>query len=251
MILDKDLSSSSEEFQGAEPFDHVVVDNFLQPEIADLLAKNFPGLGDVEWWMYDNPLERKYAFDKVQNLDEVFVRIFEYFNSSDFIDQLKKLSGLDSLIPDLTHRGGGLHMIGRGGKLDVHEDFNIHRDLKALRKLNLIVYLNEDWQESWGGHLEIWNPEMTQLHKSVLPVHNRAVIFRTDQSSNHGHPHPLSCPENKFRKSLAVYYYEPIESLESIDYKSTCYKKLPGEEDDLDELRAKRRLGRIEDKRTE
>jgi len=244
---DLDFVSMSDKFLRSEPFNHVVIDNFLDVETADLLANNFPGPDDVVWWMYDNPLEKKYAFDKVNSLDPSFVKVFEYFNSSNFVDQIQKLSGLQSLIADPSLRGGGLHMIGRGGKLDVHEDFNIHKDLKAFRKLNLILYLNKGWKDEWGGHLEIWNSSMTNLHRSVLPVHNRAVIFRTDQNSNHGHPHPLSCPEERFRQSIAVYYYEPVRSIENLEYKSTNYKKLPGEGSELDELRAKRRLGRIED----
>lgn len=244
----QEIGKYAEEFQKSEPFNHVVIDNFLDGRIADALASRFPGPNEVAWWMYDNPLERKYAFDRVNELDTPFVEVFEYFNSSDFIDQLKSLSGLGSLICDPVLRGGGLHMIGKGGKLDVHEDFNLHKDLRALRKLNLILYLNKDWQEDWGGHLEMWSSDMTRLHRSVLPVHNRAVIFRTDQNSNHGHPHPLDCPEGEFRKSLAVYYYEPVDSIENLEYKSTNYKKLPGEGNDLDELREKRRLGRLEDR---
>ena len=243
-----DLSRISEDFKASEPFNHVVVDNFLDNSIADLLCDHFPGPSDVSWWMYDNPLERKYAFDRVRELDSCFVEIFEYFNSPLFLDQLKSLSGLENLIADPALRGSGLHMIGPGGKLDVHEDFNIHKDLKAFRRLNLIVYLNKDWKEEWGGNLEIWDSDMTRLHRTVLPAHNRAVIFRTDQNSNHGHPQPLACPEGRFRQSIAVYYYEPVDSLDNIEYKSTNYKKLPGEGSDLDELRAKRRLGRLEDR---
>lgn len=249
MGYNKNLSEYSSEFQSSNPFNHIVIDNFLDAEIADLLASSFPGIDDVAWWMYDNPLEKKYAFDRVNSLGPSFVKVFEYFNSSDFVDQIQKLSGLQSLVADPSLRGGGLHMIGRGGKLDIHEDFNIHKDLKALRKLNLILYLNKEWKDEWGGHLEIWNSSMTKLHRSILPVHNRAVIFRTDQKSNHGHPHPLSCPEESFRKSIAVYYYEPASSIEGLEYKSTNYKKLPGEGSELDELREKRRLGRLEDRR--
>jgi len=47
---------------------------------------------------------------------------------------------------------------------------------------------------------------------------------------------------------LAVYYYEPIEEGMETEYKSTAYKKLPGKSDEFEDLREKRKLGRLEDK---
>jgi hypothetical protein len=70
-----------------------------------------------------------------------------------------------------------------------------------------LIYLNRDWREEYGGHLELWNAAMTQCDVRVLPVFNRAVIFSTTDRSFHGHPDPLKCPEGMTRKSMALYYY--------------------------------------------
>jgi hypothetical protein len=98
------------------------------------------------------------------------------------------------------------------------------------------------------GNLQLWNKDMSECEASIEPIHNRAVIFRTDRCSNHGHPDPLSCPENRGRKSLAVYYYEPIQPGDNPEYRSTVYKRRPFDSDDFDQLREKRKTGRIEDK---
>jgi hypothetical protein len=100
-----------------------------------------------------------------------------------------------------------MHQIVRGGKLGVHVDFNKHPHTKLDRRLNLLIYLNRDWEEEHGGHFELWDTEGKEFRKRVLPVFNRCVVFSTTEVSYHGHPHPLQCPEGQSRKSLAMYYY--------------------------------------------
>ena len=246
MILNiQDVTQLSKSFQGADPFDHIVIDNFLNENLAKTLSEKFPRYEDASWWMYDNPLEKKLAYNDLDKLPNCFKTFFDYVNSQDFLDWLTVVTGVKNLKSDPTLSGGGLHYIRKEGKLDVHQDFNIHKGLNMLRKVNLIVYLNESWKEEWGGDLEIWDKSMTKLCKSVSPVFNRAVIFRTDMESNHGHPHPLKCPENRARISLATYYYVQDENIENIPYKSTVYKKLPGIDDGLDGLREERSKGRL------
>lgn len=241
-----DATKLSQDFMNANPFHHVVIDNFLNVELANKIKENFPNPDDKSWWVYNNPLEKKLAFNKIEELHDSFSTFFSYANSNEFLNWLQDLTGLKSLKADPDLNGGGLHLIRQGGKLDIHEDFNIHKELKMLRKVNLIFYLNEEWDESWGGHLELWNKDMTELCQKITPKFNRAVIFRTDMDSNHGHPHPLSCPENRYRISLATYYYIEDANIDKIEYRSTKYKKLPGTDDGLDGLRILRSKGRLE-----
>lgn len=245
-----DTDALNREFVSAVPFHHVIIDNFLEEGLANRLRESFPAPGQKEWWKYDNPLEKKLAFNNLKELPECFTEFFSYINGDSFIKILEKISGVEGIVSDAGLNGGGLHLIPTGGKLDVHQDFNIHKGLGMLRKLNLICYLNDPWEEEWGGHLEIWDKDMEILHKRVSPVFNRAVIFRTDMDSNHGHPHPLKCPDDVCRISLATYYYTRHPNIESVPYKSTSYKKLPGDDDGLDELREQRKLGRLENMTT-
>lgn len=247
-----DTPMMKEMFKKAQPFPHVVVDGLLNSEALSELLSKYPTIEDRSWWHYDNPLERKHAFNDLSQLDVAFREFFDEANSPELVAQLANLADLPGLVADHTLRGGGLHQIAPGGKLDVHEDFNIHLDMKAKRRLNMIVYLNKHpWPEQFGGHLQLWDADMTRCEKKILPIFNRVVIFRTDMKSNHGHPDPLTCPEGMTRKSLATYYYTPMSD-EEVEYTSTQFKKRPTDVDDpsLDELRAKRNKGRVADKKT-
>lgn len=249
-----DTTFSIELFCSAKPFPHLVVDNLLDDAALRTLLSRYPTIESNSWWQYDNPLEKKFALNSLDSLDPIFRDFFDEANSPEVVAQLGKLAGLENLVPDHTLRGGGLHQIAPGGKLDVHEDFNINLDMRAWRKLNMIVYLNDDWQESYGGHLQLWDADMKHCVKKILPTFGRVVIFRTDMKSNHGHPDPLTCPAGMTRRSLATYYYTPMtdEEWETHTYTSTQFKKRPEDVDDaqLADLRAKRMKGRVADKKT-
>lgn len=159
------------------------------------------------------------------------------------LDFLERLTGISGLIPDPYFTGGGVHQIERGGHLGVHADFNVYERLRLDRRLNLLLYLNRDWQEEWGGHLELWNSGMTTCERRVLPIFNRCVIFSTTDSSYHGHPDPLRCPPHRTRRSLATYYYSngrPVE--EQSDGHSTLFRERPHESIMLRSSRTARRL---------
>jgi Rps23 Pro-64 3,4-dihydroxylase Tpa1-like proline 4-hydroxylase len=147
-----------------------------------------------------------------------------------FIDFLETLTGITGLLPDPHLWGGGLHQIQRGGFLKVHADFNRHERLDLDRRLNLLVYLNKDWKEEYGGQLELWSRDMKRCEERVLPVFNRCVVFSTTDTSYHGHPDELTCPEGWTRKSMALYYYTTGRSAEETSQShSTLYQERPGE----------------------
>ncbi len=128
-------------------------------------------------------------------------------NAPPMLGFLEQLTAIDGLIPDPYLGGAGPHQILSGGFLKVHVDFNVHPKLKLDRRLNMLIYLNQDWQEDWGGHLELWDREVQRCHRKILPIFNRTVVFSTTETSYHGHPNPLRCPEERTRKSLSFYYY--------------------------------------------
>jgi len=94
-----------------------------------------------------------------------------------------------------------------GGRLAVHVDLARGRLVNLDRRLNLIVYLNEDWQEDWGGRLEFWNSDATRCERRIAPFFKRTVLFTTTSTSFHGHPEPLVCPPGRSRKSLCLFYF--------------------------------------------
>jgi Rps23 Pro-64 3,4-dihydroxylase Tpa1-like proline 4-hydroxylase len=193
------------------PFYHHVADNFFDEKKAITLSEEFPDYKSDAWFCYNNPLENKKSCNNWYYFGSETYKTFLYLNSPDFIKKLERFTGIKKLYPDIGLHGGGLHIHGTGGKLNIHLDYSIHPKLKLQRKLNLIVYLEKDWNPEWGGNLEFWshNKEKNKPDKrfvTVQNVFNRAVLFDTTQNSWHGFPEPLTCPEGKYRKSIAVYY---------------------------------------------
>ena len=197
------------------PYDHWVLDDFFPVDVARRLANEFPDYNEPNWHWYNNPLENKKAKNSWYEFPQLTYQIFSHLNSTEFIETIRGITGIETLYPDIGLHGGGWHMHSRGGKLNIHLDYNINPKLNLQRKLNLIVYLTEDWDTSWGGGLELWSHnEETNLPDKrevvVDNIFNRAILFDTTQNSWHGLPQPITCPEGVYRKSIAVYYMTDI-----------------------------------------
>lgn len=218
------------EYVSASPFPHIVMDDFVPEWVVDRLLGEFPEVREPQWNRYDNEREKKLELHVDEQMGPFTRHLVSQLNSATFIGFLEQLTGVDGLVPDPHLWGGGLHQIERGGLLKVHADFNWHEKLRLDRRLNLLLYLNRDWHEAYGGELELWERDMSRCVKRVSPVANRCVVFSTTDHSMHGHPDPLRCPENRTRRSLALYYYSngrPREELSEAH--STLFKPRPGE----------------------
>ncbi|MDQ0597438.1 hypothetical protein QF037_001783 [Streptomyces canus] len=223
-------ASHRERFRTAEPFPHVVLDDFLPEGVLDRVVAEFPDPGEIPWNQFDRATSKKLASEGDELFGEFTRHLMAQFNSSAFLRFLEELTAIDGLVPDPYFEGGGLHQIERGGFLKVHADFNWHKKLRLDRRLNAILYLNRDWEESYGGALELWDRNMTHAVKNLLPAFNRFVVFATTDFAYHGHPEPLTCPPDRTRRSLALYYYtngRPAEERSSAH--STLYQRRPGE----------------------
>lgn len=214
-FTDPDVDRLARSFRRALPFPHVVIDNIFLDAALDAVVDEFPGPRDIDWIRFDNELEKKLGLRDAGQLGETTGRLIGELNSAPFVIFLEALSGIEGLLPDPSLHGGGLHQVERDGFLEIHADFNWSEQLAARRRLNLLLYLNRDWRESYGGHLQMWNREMTRCERSILPVFNRCVIFETTDFSFHGHPEPLTCPPGVARRSIALYYYTREQVRES------------------------------------
>lgn len=201
------VPSAHQSYIRAKPFPHVVFDDFLSPDVLDAVLAEFPKPNQIRWQEFDNAREIKLASAKEANFGPVTRLLFYHLNSITFLEFLSGVTGIQNLIPDPSFDGGGLHQILPGGKLGIHADFNKHPKYDLDRRLNVILYLNKEWREEYGGHLELWDRGMTHCEAKVLPIFNRMMIFGTTDFTYHGHPDPLRCLEGMSRKSLALYYF--------------------------------------------
>ena len=204
----RELSMSGhEKYAAARPYPHIVLDNFFDPELIDQVLGEFPRPNQIHWQQFDNAEEIKLASAGEASFGPVTRLLLYHLNSLTFLDFLSSITGIANLIPDPSFEGGGMHQIVRGGKLAIHADFNTHRRYGLDRRLNLLLYLNKNWREEYGGHLELWDRNMSGCQAKVLPIFNRVMIFSTTDYTYHGHPDPLNCPDGMTRKSLALYYF--------------------------------------------
>jgi hypothetical protein len=200
-------NSARAAYAHAKPFPHVVFDGFFDPALLERVLSEFPAPGEIKWQRFDNEREIKLASNAESSLGPVTRLLLYHLNSISFLEFLGTVTGIPDLIPDPGFEGGGLHQILRGGKLGIHADFNKHSRYRLDRRLNLLLYLNKDWRDAYGGHLELWSTDMARCEAKIAPLFNRLVVFGTTSVTYHGHPDPLQCPEGMTRKSLALYYF--------------------------------------------
>jgi len=229
--LENLAASSAEAYKNAKPFPHAYFDDFLPAEPLEAALRDFPEPKQLQWTEFNRPTERKLAFDEVEKLPPTVREVLYFLNSRPMLKFLEVLTGIKGVIPDPYFVGGGLHQIKPGGNVEVHADFNFHTQLKLDRRINVLIYLNKNWKEEYGGHFELWNKEMTAAEVKILPLFNRCAIFSTTSTSYHGHPTPLSCPPDRTRKSMATYYYSNGRPEEEVaDMHSTLFQHRPGAE---------------------
>ena len=214
------------EYRENQPFPHICLTDFLDPQVAAAAAQEFPGPNTDAWIHYKHQNENKLGLTKRELFPPQIGKIADELNSPDFVAWLSELTGIPGLQADASLEGGGLHQSTRGGFLNVHTDFSMHHYHKNWRRrVNLIVYLNPGWQEAWGGAIELWDNGMKNCAAKLYPLLNHALVFTTDERSLHGCPEPLQCPETASRKSLAFYYY--TEEAHPGAARSTDYRARP------------------------
>ena len=218
LINPQDWAELSEQFLSAEPFNHVIIDNFWREDVAEQLAQEVPVYDSTTWTAYyHNAIEDKKADNHWDHFPALTYRAFTYLNSPEFVGLIETVARRTDIQTDIGLHGGGWHCHHTGGKLNVHLDYSIHPKLKLERHYNLIVYMTPNWNPEWGGGLELWNSDEqgnpSTLATTVENRFNRAVLFDTTQNSWHGLPDDLRCPEGVNRQSFAVYYLtDPAEN---------------------------------------
>ena len=233
-------SSQKKNYLSAEPFPNMELNDFFNQDFLDKVLKEFPDLANLQKTnKYINKNEIKYANNQYDLFPETIKTFFDFLNSPTFLKFIQNITSIkENLVADKELNGGGLHEIKKGGVLKVHTDFNRHPILDLDRRVNVLIYLNKDWKEEYGGHLELWDREMKKCKKKILPSFNKMVIFSTNDFSNHGHPNPVTCPNNYSRKSIALYYFSKGRPLEEInkDYlkNKTYFKDRVGYFNDTD-----------------
>lgn len=200
-----------------KPFPHIVIDNFFNESILHHAVEE---IKQYDNWGYDptdyvkehqvnkhfTPWNEE-AYEELKQIAPNTTYILNYLNNSQTLQYLETLTGISNLLADNTWEGAGIHRISSGGKLGIHADFNWHKKMLAHRRINLLLYMNKNWEQEWGGNLELWERDLSAKVIDIAPIFNRAVIFNITDDAYHGHPIPMTTPSDVFRFSFALYYF--------------------------------------------
>lgn len=200
-------------YHAAAPFPSIVLDDLIPRAVIDQLARETPegagGGNEPGYSMLDGDEGHRLKTHKDDEgqMGPATRTVFAVLKSSYFVRFLELLTNIEGLVPDPQFIGAGVHRTLAGGSLQVHADFNFLPRIGMWRRVNLFLYLNDDWPEEYGGHLELWPRDLSSCARRVLPSAGRLVLFTSSDFSYHGHPRPLRIPETRARRSLALYYY--------------------------------------------
>ncbi|MDQ3816175.1 MAG: 2OG-Fe(II) oxygenase [Acidobacteriota bacterium] len=225
-------------YTNAAPFPHIVIDQVANERLAEECSKAFPSPNDSRWFSYpieDITQKNKQVLWDISKMPHEVQSAVTALNSAPFLRFLEVLTGIPHLISDPFLYGGGMHQIRTDGMLEVHVDCDFNPRLQLYRRVTVLWYLSQ-WLPEYKGGLELWegcknNEEeyLIKCVKSIVPFFNRMVIFTNTESSYHGHPVPLRCPENLVRKSIATYYFsaEPDQSYSIYNHHKARFIPLP------------------------
>lgn len=231
-------SELTEQYNSAKPFPHIVIDDFLPPALLEMCLTEFPTSPGSDAVAFDREQERFKTQFQPDELNPHARALFYSFNSRPFLRVLQNITGIKGLIPDPYYMGGGFHEVAQGGHLSIHADFNHHKLMDVERRINVLIYLNKDWKEEYGGSLELWDRDMKTKVQSVVPLFNRCVIFNTDSTSYHGNPEVVRHPGGVSRKSIALYYYTATWSAAKREH-TTQFRVRPGAAADRQDWRVR------------
>src|SRR4249919_622867 len=162
--------ANKDKYLHADPFPSGYFDNFFNPVMLKEVLEEFPDLTKGADLKFNDPNQVKLASKGEYRFGPKTKDFMHYLNSQPFLEFLSELTGIDNLIPDPFFEGGGCHQIQPGGMLKLHADFNKHPRNKLDRRLNVLIYLNENWKEEYGGQFELWDIDMKSCRRSILPL---------------------------------------------------------------------------------
>ena len=177
-----------------EPFQHSIIDNFLPESLVKAALSGFPPLTEECWEHSDDEgieVKSRTAWKSEFDVPDGLIDIIRILNSSLILNTMSELLSIPKLMPDPYFSGGGLNVSQTGGHLDVHVDGNYHDASGMHRRVNLLIYLNPNWEKSWGGEFGVYSEDGSKLVKAIPPLLNRCVVFDTHDKSYHGLPNPI------------------------------------------------------------
>jgi Rps23 Pro-64 3,4-dihydroxylase Tpa1-like proline 4-hydroxylase len=184
----------------------IEIKNFLPIDVTRKLARELDEIPLEDCKNFTRRGSNMYEHNRLQDTP-VADEVVHALHSSQFINWLQKVTDTVDIIPDPHLIGAGYSKAYKGDSLKVHTDFNWNDELRLHRRLNCIIYLNENWKDKYGGHLEFWDTQNENMLSTIKPDAGNLLIWSYHNLAYHGYPDPMMCPENEPRRNLRLFYY--------------------------------------------
>lgn len=217
------LAAIHKQFVEAQPCKHICLPNFFEENFANTLHDNFPAFDSLQV-IRKSLNENKREDYHFERWHPAFGQLQQAMITEEIGKFMSDLTGIEGLFTNTDSLGQGVHMGGKGSFLDVHIDVNVNVGKKLWRRVNLLVYMNKNWQPEWKGDIEIWTKDMKEMAVKYPPSFNNAVIFLTDENSPHGYE-KINFPEGEYRKSYYAYFFTPMQ--EGVKYEDSRFLNRP------------------------
>ena len=203
--LEREADSLRAEYLAATTWPHVIIRGAFPDEVVAAAAAECMQLENEDMLLTAGPAQVKQ--ESASGLGPRTTELLATLDSDFFKGLIEKITGVKDPIADTTHALGGMHRSKQGGFTLIHRDFRRQPETNLHHRVNMLLYLNPEWHEDWGGYLELWPSNMKAVGKRVAPLGNTLLIWETHDQTLHGLPDPVACPPGVSRVSLASYWY--------------------------------------------
>jgi Rps23 Pro-64 3,4-dihydroxylase Tpa1-like proline 4-hydroxylase len=204
-------------YHGARPWPHVVVKDVFPAELLQQIFAEAQEIDRSQMRVSRTKRHTKLETSARSQLGHATLAMQDFLDGPDFRQTLSAVTGVADLLPDPSHYAAGIHETPQGGKTMIHIDFARHPETKQHHRVNVLLYLNPEWREEWGGQLELWPADMSGVGARIQPTANTMVIWETHGGTLHGLPDPVAAPPGTSRFALAAYYYTEKPAERTVD----------------------------------
>lgn len=193
------------EYVNAKPWPHIVASDSFPEKLLDMVAAESAAIEETR--LTTTNTDRLVKQERSEGLGPATQHLLALVDSARFREFISAVTGVQNLLSDPTHKFAGVHRTPAGGFTKIHRDFEVHPTTGLFHRVNLLIYLNREWPETYGGSLELWHSDMSALGRRIFPRFNTMILWETHGATLHGLPDPVTCPPDRMRLSIASYYY--------------------------------------------
>lgn len=211
--------------ESAAEIAHFVLDDLLPENLVNSIYRNFPNAKNTR--LKKNLREHKHVAYQMNNYASILEEVIYAFQDARVVQCISEICDLKQLEADKNLYAGGLSLMSQGHFLNPHLDNSHDKDRARWRVLNLLYYVTPNWQESYGGHLELWPNGLTASPIGIPCQFNRLVVMATHQRSWHSVRKVGATPIQ--RCCVSNYYFSDSPIISGDQFHITSFRGRPTE----------------------